>query len=51
MRQTQWLVEKYGFYILTSDPLGKLIFSESYKEFTKFMNEEVEFKEIKPWMK
>ena len=21
------------------------------KEFTKFMNEEVEFKEIKPWMK
>ena len=36
---------------LTSDPLGQLIFSESYKEFTKFMNEEVEFKEIKPWMK
>ena len=31
---------------LTSDPLGQLIFSESYKEFTKFMNEEVEFKEI-----
>ena len=36
---------------LTSDPLGQIIFSELYKEFTKFMNEEVEFKEIKPLMK
>ena len=36
---------------LTSDPLGKLIFMDLYNEFTKFMNEEVEFKEIKPLMK
>lgn len=28
---------------LTSDPLGKLICSEAYNEFNKFMNEEVEF--------
>ena len=35
---------------LTSDSLGKLIFSGLYNEFTKFMNEEVEF-EIKHLLK
>ena len=36
---------------LTSDHMGQLNFSGLYNEFTKFMNEEVEFKEIKPRMK
>ena len=36
---------------LTSDHMGQLIFSGLYNEFTKFMNEEVEFKEIKHLMK
>ena len=42
---------KICYLHLTSDNLGKLIFSGLYNEFTKFMNEEVEIKEIKSLIK
>ena len=42
---------KICYLHLTSDNLGKLIFINIYNEFTKFMNEEVEIKEIKSLIK